>query len=617
MTVLLPDEVFGLIKTNIDAHTLGISTVAHLLKQCGYGVIISDKNVSNSIEHIRKNNNWTLIKNWIYENKISRIGFSYRLDPEEARKYFLELYYQLKNNNILIEDGGSIRGIFFAGLPDACKLIKQQLRDKVLFFSGGESPQETLTMLGFSSENLPNELLIGDKYDTERINFAKKVIEKDEYLRKLPRDHSLYHNFGLSTDTLVERLQNAKNKGTLPLIRAHAGPYLPKRDKAIELFLEWTKSLAQAGYLDILSIGTSQLTQSHFNEDWQDMPNGGGVPINSPFDYARIWDSSRPMLVRTYSGTKNVPYLASIYEKHLYMAWHALSFWWFCETDGRGENTLFENLNQHFHTVKYIASLSKPLEANVSHHFSFRGGDDVTYILSAFLTAKLAKKMGIKYFILQNMLNTPKYTWGTQDLAKSRTLLKLIRELEDNTFRVFFQTRAGLDYFSTDYEKSRIQLAAVTALMDDIEPANNSSPEIIHVVSYSEAVKLADPNIINESIKITLNALDEYRKMRKSGKIEDMTYNNDVLTRQNELYEETKDAILLLEENIPYLYTPEGFYKIFCNGVLPVPYLIDSNNNYPKTIQFQTQIINGSVKVVDDNGTIIPTTKRIKNILGI
>ena len=44
-------------------------------------------------------------------------------------------------------------------------------------------------------------------------------------------------------------------------------------------------------------------------------------------------------------------------------------------------------------------------------------------------------------------------TWGIQDIAKSRIVLKLVKELEDKDFRVIFQTRAGLDYFKPDIEK--------------------------------------------------------------------------------------------------------------------------------------------------------------------
>ena len=50
--------------------------------------------------------------------------------------------------------------------------------------------------------------------------------------------------------------------------------------------------------------------------------------------------------------------------------------------------------------MKYVAFNNTPVETNVSHHFAFRGCDDVTYILAEVLAAKMAKKCGVKYFIL-------------------------------------------------------------------------------------------------------------------------------------------------------------------------------------------------------------------------
>ena len=280
-----------------------------------------------------------------------------------------------------------------------------------------------------------------------------------------------------------------------------------------------------------------------------------------------------------------------------------------------GYNTLLDNLKEHFEAVKYIVTTGKPVEPNVPHHFAFRGADDISYIVSGFLAAKACKKLGVKHLILQNMLNTPKYTIGVQDLAKGRAMLRLVRELEDDTFSVSLQSRAGLDYFAPDLEKAKIQLAAVTCLMDDLEPENENSPEIIHVVNYSEAVRLATPPIIKESIQITLAALHTYRQAKKDGKVPNMAYDKETKFREEALYLEAKDAILLLEQAIPYLYTPEGFYKVFIEGFLPVPYLLDHHRKFAKATQYHTAIKNGGIYVVDDNGKIIPTTQRYRKII--
>ena len=72
-----------------------------------------------------------------------------------------------------------------------------------------------------------------------------------------------------------------------------------------------------------------------------------------------------------------------LYENRINMAWHVLSLWWFCRSDGRGPDPVRENLQQHIETLRYIATTGKPFEANVSHHFAFRGADDVTYVVSS------------------------------------------------------------------------------------------------------------------------------------------------------------------------------------------------------------------------------------------
>jgi hypothetical protein len=63
--------------------------------------------------------------------------------------------------------------------------------------------------------------------------------------------------------------------------------------------------------------------------------------------------------------------------------------------------------------------------------------------------------------------------------------------LEELVLRSIFNLgRVGL--LLSRRRKAKAQLAAVTAMMDDIEPQDEGSPQIIHVVSYSEAFRLAD-----------------------------------------------------------------------------------------------------------------------------
>ncbi len=604
-------DCFGLLRSAVDAHTLGLTSLAQILRDCGYQCILSDTGLSACLGDPEAPENLDCISRWIKDRRITVLGYSYRLDPQDGVLLITRLVNGLKKRRLLTAQGGPIHAIFFAGLPQACKLVRDMVPEVSAVFEGDETVAETLERLGVDSSTIPEELTGGVRYDEDRMAFGRELIRKGDYLAVKPVDRSGYREFGTRQDTLVARLKHGVQHEFPPLMRAHVGPYLPDRDAAVQLFIKWCRELAGSGFLDILSIGTSQLTQSNFGDNWDGLPNGGGVPLNSRQELLAVWQAARPMLVRAYAGTRDVATLAKMNEETLNIAWHALSLWWFCQIDGRGPYSVRENLSQHLDALRYIASAGKPFEANVPHHFAFRGADDVTYIVSAVIAAKVAKKMGVRQFVLQNMLNTPKYTWGIQDLAKSRAMLKLVRELEDDQFRIIYQPRGGLDYFSHDLNKAKAQLAAVTALMDDIEPNNPSSPEIIHVVSYSEGSHLADPHTVNESIQITRHALTEYRKLRQKGDINNMDEDTEVAARFAELVSGARTVMTAIETMVPDPYSAEGLYQILAMGFLPTPYLWECQDEFRNACQWQTRLIRGGVKVVDDKGLPMSVAERM------
>lgn len=603
-------ETFGLIKTLVDAHTMGVYAAAALLQDCGYHVVVAPPEINEAMDKIASESGRQKILSWIKDNKITRLSFSYRLDPERAIELLGQLIYVLKKEGYYESSDAQIKSISFAGLKAACDKIDQEYSGRVSTFRGGETPEETLLTMGIPLEQIPKKIKEGCQYDKELLKFGEKIIHSGEYKFMKAPEKNIYPEYGTLQDTLNLRIDNNYKGEFQPIIRAHSGPYSESisRNACLKLYQEWCHELANTGLLDVLSIGSSQLSQSNFGEEWGGKPNGGGVPVNSETEYINIWEAARPMLVRTYSGTKNIQKMAEIYERTINIAWHALSLWWFNELDGRGPNSLYKNLQEHLETIKYIASTEKPVETNVPHHFAFRGCDDITYIISGFLAAKVTKKYGIKTFILQNMLNTPRSTWGIQDLAKGRTLLKLVKELEDKNFRVIVQSRAGLDYFKPDMDKAKIQLASVTALMDDIVPFNEKNPEIIHVVSYSEAVSLATPDILNDSIRITRTALNEYRKLKKQGLTPD-TMTEDIQKRQWELEISCRRIIRAMEENIPNLYSPEGLYLAFVAGWLPVPQLWSNSEEFKHAKEWESKITNGGVALYDNNSVMTVDTR--------
>jgi hypothetical protein len=614
-TTVQKEDIFGFVRPSNDAHALGTAVVGKLLEDCGYKVLYGDARVNSAVAEMSKKNNIETILHWIKFNRITRLGFSYRLSPGDAQFFFGKMFYALRQANMFVDQGGPLKQIYFAGLPEACTIIRNEYKDEIPVFMGDETQLETLLIIGVPAAKIPAEVTQSSKYDIDRMQFAKELIRSGSHFQQKPPRRSFYDTYGTRKDSLVERIHNNKVSGDMPLIRVHAGPYNPNHADALKEFKEWLKILSVSGYLDVVSIGSSQLSQSNFGEDWGGKPNGGGVPINSEQDLLDIWEASRPMLVRTYAGTRNIVELAKIYEGTINIAWHALSLWWFNQIDGRGSYTVRENLEQHFLTMGFISNTGKPFEPNVPHHFAFRGSDDYSYVLSGYLAAKAAKRLGISHLILQTMLNTPKNTWGVQDIAKARSLFLLVKELEDTTFKVYLQPRAGLDYFSPDLEKARIQLAAVSAMMDDIVPEDSQSPEIMHVVSFCEAVHLATPKEINESIQIALKALVEYREAKKIGAIQDTATDQEIALRTQDLYSKVKSICAFLEKKIENLYSPEGFYYIFKKGVLPLPYLWEQRDEFHRATTWKTALCNGSMQIVGADNKPLDPLKRVKDIL--
>ncbi|MBN1380633.1 MAG: cobalamin-binding protein [Deltaproteobacteria bacterium] len=600
------NETIGIIKPHIDIHTLGISRIEEILTEMGFEVCVPDMAIARAVEDARKFENIAQIKQWILDKRISILCFSYRLDPNDATSKFLKLYNQIADNNLLKKSGGLIKRICFAALPPAVTEIEARRLKDVVCFAGDENYTDTLIKMGINPEDAPQNMVGVHPYDLFLNDFGKDLINTSPYLSEPPHDNNFGEDYGTPKEKVEDRIAFSLKKHQSPLFRAHVGPYQEKRLEALKQFINWVKRLSKTGYLDVLSIGTSQLTQEDFNGDWDGKPNGGGIPIHSPEEYTMVYKASRPLLVRTYAGTSNIPGLAKIYEETINMAWHALSFWWFSRIDGRGPNDLLQNLEEHFKTLDVVAQAGKPFEPNIPHHFAFRNSDDLSYVVSAVLSAKAAFKKGIKSFILQTMLNTPKYTWGVKDLAKAAAILHLLREWNPPDFSIYLQTRAGLDYLSHRPLTAKQQLASVTALMDDIEPETTMSPHIIHVVSYSEGYALADPAVIDESIQITQHALKKYRLLKKGNNTFAVKDDDAYRERLTYLIENAGYIIRQLEAHVKNLYSPEGFLKIFKAGVFPVPQLVYQRDVYPDAVNWKTKVRNGQVDLYDGDHMIDP-----------
>ena len=118
------------------------------------------------------------------------------------------------------------------------------------------------------------------------------------------------------------------------------------------------------------------------------------------------------------------------------------------------------------------------------------------------------------------MFNTPPSSSFDMDFAKILAKNELLLTLVDDSFSVIKQVRTGIASFPLNLNKAKGQLAAATLIQLAIKP------DIVHVVSYSEASYAARPEDIIESCNIVeqvintvysseLNIIDDKIKERK------------------------------------------------------------------------------------------------------
>lgn len=129
-------DVFGLLHPAVDAHTLGLNSVQQLLADCGIRAVMADAQVCEAADAANNLHHLTRLDRWIREHGITRIGFSYRLDPQQGAEAFGRLLHQLRFRKLLRQQGGPLAAVYFAGLPRACALVKCRYGHSVEVFRG-------------------------------------------------------------------------------------------------------------------------------------------------------------------------------------------------------------------------------------------------------------------------------------------------------------------------------------------------------------------------------------------------------------------------------------------------------------------------------------------------
>ena len=285
-------------------------------------------------------------------------------------------------------------------------------------------------------------------------------------------------------------------------------------------------------------------------------------------------------------------------------AWGAIPLFWYSELDGRSKRDLLSAISENQKTIKWHAENNVPVEINDSHQWALRKTTDPIEVASAYIATYNAKKLGVRHYIQQFMMNVPPEISLEMDIAKMLAKLELILELSNDGFTILRMIRTGLASLSVDEDIAKGELAS------SITIGMYLNPHIVHVVGYSEAYNVATPEVIIESSKIAKGVIKNCLKGLPG--IED---NKKIIKRKNEIIKDTKiilETIKSLSDNIDTLADANALYKAVKMGVLDAENLKGFN---PAKGEIKTAIIDGSVRCIDESsGEIISEKERINRL---
>lgn len=602
----------GLLRSSGESRPDILDAVADLLQSCGMKVFSPEGDAGRRAAGLDDPSSARIIVEWARRERLSALCYEWKLDPEEGLRHLATLIELLRAEGLAFGSGSPIRLLFFAGLPATCDLVRGRFPLIAGVFRGDETAAEILEIFGLRDIRMPASLAADIGYDEDRLSFGRELIAKGGWKAVRKVDHSDYPRFGLKGESLISRLDYARRRNLPPLMRADL--FLPSSNPADALAAceRAISRLAKGGLLDIVTLAISELGEGSLSDDRGRNPSLGALFCDRPEILSKIRELALPMLVRIDPRDDDSAGTTEMFEAGLDNAWFSSAFWWSGGIDDREPHEFLGHFERQFEALDFIAERGRPLESDAPRHFALRGSDDTSYVVSGWLAARAAKERGIRDFVLSIALNTPKTIWGVSDLAKVRALLQIVRELEDGDFKVHPQPRIGSGNFSPDSDVAKAQLAAVAALMDDIEPWDFRSPEMVHIAGGASGSGKDDIGDIEDSIRITRSAISEWRRLRSEGLVDDMSRHATVLRRTSELLAEARIVIAAIAATIAAPFGPEGMRKIFASGFFPLPRLPGFRSEVPAVPNWKTGLVEGAVKVIDAEHVVIPAAVRMR-----
>ncbi|MBI5030162.1 MAG: glutamate mutase L [Chloroflexi bacterium] len=479
-------------------HNLGVEGFADWMQDQGLGYIAVKLGPAVPIPEVI---------NKIREARPEVVGVSMRLGDLHVDKLITEFVQTATQYGLHPKDSG-IR-YSFGGLRPAANLVRTMTG----------VPLEPDPFTPPEERHYDLEKVSQDYMDKPEFHQFFEVIADDyitmEELERFTKQqpvHVAREEFEWS-DYLVERIRQVRERENRPILRAHIGIAAA----TIEPTIDGIEKLADAGALEIVSLAPDQTSQellAKFIRGEEDpskyLAGQGGAPIRTIEDLKRLKAATRrgnyPM-TRIYSGTDELLELAKLWEEHLNSCFPAVPIFFYNRMDGRGPISIHDSFREHYDVIRYWASVGKPCEINDPHQWGLRYASDDMQVTDHVLVGLMALKLGVKHYVMQMMFELPPEISALDDLAKMKASYELIEPLTRHyDFHIIKQTRSGLPSFPPDLYQAKGHLAFGIYTQLYLEP------DILHVVTHSEAHHEAKAEDIIESCQITKQVCWDFAK---------------------------------------------------------------------------------------------------------
>lgn len=486
------------------------------------------------------------------------IGVSYRLTPENARLMLEEF------RGVIRAAGLSDRRFVFGGTPPVAA-IARELGGFEAIFDGSEAP--------------------------------------DALIRYLRGEQQQAGQQPLPPQSAIARI---RWKAPYPILRHHFG--IPAF--SIEATVAGIAAIAEAGALDVLSLGADQDAQEHFfRPDLQNPKSkgAGGVPFRTEEDLLRLREAAQRgnyPLLRSYSGTADLLRYAEMLLRTLDNAWCATSLFFFNAMDGRGPQSLEDSIRDHIALMAWHGTRDIPVEGNEPYHWGMRDAPDVISVAASYLYAYNAKKAGVRDYISTYMFESPNTLSNRMDLAKALAQIRVAEAFVDADFHIWRQTRTGLLSYPVDAARARAHLAESVYLQMALRPA------LIHIVGYTEADHAATAAEVIESSTMVQQVVETALYGQP-----DMTADPIIQARAEELVQEAHVLIAAIRRLGAAAEDPLSDPAILARavqvGLLDAPQL--KRNRFARGA-IRARSVNGAVVAVGADNQPLTESQRVQQL---